>query len=363
MAQNLLAEGLTPLEFETLEEAVPAISAHRPLLAAVHFQYEGEERVPAWEMLHTYAQLQGMSVLAFGQDDFRTVREAFAAGADDFLPMPIASGALQSRAERLAQLREHPPTTPRVPRTQRSNRHILIAASDVVVRMRIEALLQEAGHSTHSVEQGSELLALLAQPNAAKPSVCFIDTTLPELEGMEGVRRLRSTSGWEGIPVAAILGAGKGTVQMELLRQLGVRDFIDTTDVAIESVVPLVSELLAAQSARRGAIRMPLLAPGTFQAPSLGSHWEPGFIYNLSESGVFLRTLLPPQKGETVALRFALESGDRPVQGSAHVAWVQPYGQGQSSPHPPGVGLLFQDLKDGDRPRIEDALRLQAGGQ
>lgn len=69
-------------------------------------------------------------------------------------------------------------------------------------------------------------------------------------------------------------------------------------------------------------------------------------IGNLSQSGLFLRTSTPLERGSQAILRFG---NDGPVKAVARVVWSRVEGQGG----PPGMGLEFETVDE----QAKDAIR------
>jgi len=76
--------------------------------------------------------------------------------------------------------------------------------------------------------------------------------------------------------------------------------------------------------------------------------------HNLSQGGVFLKTLLPLDPGTLLRCAFHLPDGGPPLVAMARVAWTR-----AASPvrdMPAGMGVRFLDLNEADRRRLEKAL-------
>jgi two-component system OmpR family response regulator len=67
---------------------------------------------------------------------------------------------------------------------------ILIAEDDLTSRMMLTAVLQKQGHDAVATTTGAEALAALLSEGA--PRLAILDWMMPELDGLEVVRRVRS---------------------------------------------------------------------------------------------------------------------------------------------------------------------------
>ena len=70
--------------------------------------------------------------------------------------------------------------------------NILIAEDDLTSRSMLAAVLKKAGHEITATVNGVEALAVLEQPGA--PRLAILDWMMPEMDGLEVVRRIRAKS-------------------------------------------------------------------------------------------------------------------------------------------------------------------------
>ncbi|MNC88462.1 Response regulator MprA [compost metagenome] len=84
-------------------------------------------------------------------------------------------------------------------------RHILLIEDDDDTRMMLHAALQFGGHEVRQARDGTSGLALAAQ---SLPDVAVIDIGLPDIDGLEVARRLRSTQGERRLALVALTGFG-----------------------------------------------------------------------------------------------------------------------------------------------------------
>jgi Tfp pilus assembly protein PilZ len=85
-----------------------------------------------------------------------------------------------------------------------------------------------------------------------------------------------------------------------------------------------------------------------------------GTIRNISVLGVYLHVDPVPKVGERLGLRFELPDGAGAVEVEAEVAWRNSVQRHKVSSLPPGCGLRFLSLSDGDEGRIEALVRRPA---
>ena len=68
-----------------------------------------------------------------------------------------------------------------------SKMHILIAEDEPIIRMGLQRILEEAGHSVEAAEDGVVALELAA---ARTPDLAILDINMPRLDGLETAERL-----------------------------------------------------------------------------------------------------------------------------------------------------------------------------
>ena len=85
-------------------------------------------------------------------------------------------------------------------------RSIIIIEDNDDARQMLEAALRLGGHQVRAARDGHTGLALVA---AATPDIAFIDIALPDMDGYEVARRLRSLKGRGRIVLVAVTGFGQ----------------------------------------------------------------------------------------------------------------------------------------------------------
>ena len=103
------------------------------------------------------------------------------------------------------------------------------------------------------------------------------------------------------------------------------------------------AERLAAE--KRQAIRMKLHAQVNLKSES---NFFMGFTENISEGGIFVSTLSPPEMGESIELSVAVEGSDA-IDIKGIVRWHRTDDDG----NPTGCGVQFLDLSDDVRRTME----------
>jgi uncharacterized protein (TIGR02266 family) len=77
------------------------------------------------------------------------------------------------------------------------------------------------------------------------------------------------------------------------------------------------------------------------------------FTANINEGGIFIETAERHAADTTVALHFQLPGSEEPLQVTGRVVWNSPGEPGQQ----PGIGIVFEDLDQRARERIDGLVR------
>lgn len=84
---------------------------------------------------------------------------------------------------------------------------------------------------------------------------------------------------------------------------------------------------------------------------------EIGFTYNVSETGLYVRTLVAPPAKESVWLEFQPPRSDRRVRLEGVVQWRRPFGPNDQATVPTGFGIVITDGSRADRARYSDGYK------
>jgi signal transduction histidine kinase/ActR/RegA family two-component response regulator len=125
-----------------------------------------------------------------------TIRAA-SGGADKGAQFTVELPAIE-RPEDLALVTPHAPT-------KAIARRILIVEDDDDARYTLAALLRLGGHEVFAAENGSDGVAMAA---SLLPDVALVDIGLPDLDGYELARRLRSNQATSRVALVALTGYG-----------------------------------------------------------------------------------------------------------------------------------------------------------
>jgi two-component system, OmpR family, response regulator MtrA len=78
---------------------------------------------------------------------------------------------------------------------------VLIADDDADILLLVKAILERSGHEVVSASDGAEALASV---RARKPDLAVLDIAMPEIDGLEVLRRLRADPTTSELPIVLL---------------------------------------------------------------------------------------------------------------------------------------------------------------
>ncbi len=123
---------------------------------------------------------------------------------------------------------------------------ILIVDDEIPVATVLAESVRLQGHEVIVAGSGKEGLALLDQK---RPDAVFLDLVMPEMSGLEVLRRIRRA--YPALPVIVITGRAS-LEQIEEARRLGVTDCV-TKPFVLNQLEKALGQLKAGKSSGRGS--------------------------------------------------------------------------------------------------------------
>jgi CheY-like chemotaxis protein len=249
-------------------------------------------------------------------------QQAYVDGADDAVPVLDVAG-LQRR---FANLVAHNPAA-RPPANQGL---ALIASGDIAERRNLGRVLRQAGFDVAFAAEARELMALSSSPR--RPTLVVATPSFPPLGGEAAVRTVRTATRNPDLP-AIVLKHDEG----QPAGQLSVHG---NSDVRGELLF-FAEEALRAGPAK-DLRRSPRLHFATLCAFRQAGMMEPtyGLTHNVSQAGLFVRTLDPPPAGSELWLELRTFEGQA-VHLRGTVAWRRAASD-LAGTAPPGFGVKLE---------------------
>jgi DNA-binding response OmpR family regulator len=263
--------------------------------------------------------------------------DAFSWGADDVLP-------LSSTRPLLARLRMLPRETPTLPTTGRGT--ALVAESDQTRRTVVGRVLRNAGYSVMFAVTREDAASFAQQEDIA---LAVLNAELADdySATIVAARRAGSKANFIVCATPRDLKAIRATL-----------DGITGVSV-IDAYAPPENVLFASNELKGGAVnnrRSPRILYGTTVAfRGAGREKDDyGFSYNISEGGLYVRTLAPPEDDE-VWVELCPPRSERRVRVVGKVAWRRRFNHNENATVPPGFGLSIVDGAKADIQAWNDA--------
>ncbi len=209
LSEQLRALGVSASAVGSGEEAVVALQrahADHPFDAVfVDWQMPGLDGLETVKRIRAQHGIRIIMVTAFGRDDVRVLAEA--AGVNGFLVKPVSpSSLLDALASMFAP---HARTSVRTvadarPPSALAGARILLAEDNDINQQIAVELLEEAGVLVTVAPDGREALDKLFSVGASAFDAVLMDVQMPRVDGLEATRLVRSTSGFEHLPIIAM---------------------------------------------------------------------------------------------------------------------------------------------------------------
>lgn len=225
----------------------------------------------------------------------------------------------------------------------RNSRNILIADDSVFFRTKLSAILIEAGHQVTFASDGREVIAKLKE-NPSGVDILILDLQMPHIDGF-GVLEWMKENGCAGkFPVLAVTGVYEPNDVLERLKALGAKGLM-TKGFTPEQVIHRINRILFPQKAdKRVQPRAPLSVLVDYIVKDETYVWS---LFNISATGVFLRTRMELLPGSVMGLKFSLPGSPRIYNIKGIVRWSTTSSVSKSLFG--GAGIMFTSISGKDR--------------
>lgn len=331
--------GFEPVSVKSTHDAIGILAVLQPLAVLLDLHLPEDPGDECCRVIKGNTDLAYIPVVFMtGSAAEADVQRAFFAGGDDFLQKPIREHQLRSK---LAAIEASFRQLGAPPRSLEAVT-VLVADDDPFFRAVLGRRLEKAGYWTMYASSGLEALDAL-QHATPRPALCIVDLMMPGLGGVELIQKMREAPALGSLPIVVVTGFERTPGTLATLRQLGVDAVIDKQTMSVEHVLTQIRAKLFRGQEQRAEQRVRLYRACEFRSRQ-GGDWLSGFTYDLSETGVAIRTLTPARSESTVDVRFSLGGGAARLVSQATVAWANLYEPTGPTRHPHGMGLRFAEL-------------------
>lgn len=313
---------------ESIEQAVAWLEDNEAQALLCH----SDESEQLAVQTRSRARLSKLPVLALSDSltdlDFAS---AFSWGADDVVPFD----ALRPLIARLRALPKEPP----VPPVERRG-EALIAEIEQTRRIAVARVLRNAGYSVRFAVRAGDTEDFAVDPKLA----LVVLNTDAVADAAALVGRARAA----GSAANFIVCTAPRDLKQQRAQLTGLAG-VTATDgyTAPENVLFVANELTGGRTSGRTSARLPYGTVVAFRGAGREVD-DRGFSYNVSETGVYVRTLALPEDDE-VWLELRPPRQERHVRLVGRVAWRRPFNYNESATVPPGFGVEIVDGAQKDR--------------
>ena len=253
--------------------------------------------------------------------------DMFSWGGDDL----VGTSAVWPLVHRLRAVRREPGSTVPVARIGR----VLIGDAEVSRRLAIARVVHNAGFDVSFSVERAELLSRVAQDDPDLV-VCGLDVAPDPAVMIREVRAKGLNALW--IVLAPPRQATEVHRQVDGLAGVAVTDAFAPP----ENVQFLLNELRNPVGQGRRASKRLLYGTTVFFRGAGREEDDRGFCFNVSEGGLYVRTLAPPLD-DLVWLEITPPRSERRVRLVGKVAWRRWFGPNERATVPPGFGVAIVD--------------------
>lgn len=224
----------------------------------------------------------------------------------------------------------------------------ILLADDAKLFLEIEkSFLQRTSVDILTAGDGRQALELARQH---RPDVVFLDLNMPEMDGDECCRAIKQDPDLQGTAVVMVTTMGRPQ-DLERCRETGCDDVLLKPINRTEFLRTAEKFLQLATRSTRYKIKTQV---------RYGKHAETSltaFCVDISSGGLYISTENPLDVGESLAIRFSLESPFREIVCKCQVAWVNSPAKPRKPSLPAGMGIQFVDLSLEDLHSIRNFIK------
>ncbi|MGI5861653.1 MAG: response regulator [Myxococcales bacterium] len=316
------------------EQAYPVLEHERPLIAFVDVNLPGAQGDALCRDIRLSEATWDLPVVAMtGCERQETVRRCFVAGADDYLLKPLDEREVLERLRAVSASAGEPPLRAPV------SRRVLVVTPKEAFGLTVTRLLRAAGYEADLAHDcSSAKAAVAASDTAINLALIDLDTGEDDVHELLGLVRQNNPN----VPLVTV--ASRPDLN-DFAPDLADPAPFDTT-TELEHVVRQIHRLLLRPGLgpeRRTKNRVPFHSVVRFRVFG-EAEWLAGYGYDLSETGVFVRTLVPLPVNKPVEVSFKLTDEGDTLSAKGLVIWSNSVHQRSVITYPFGMGIAFAEF-------------------
>lgn len=222
----------------------------------------------------------------------------------------------------------------------RQQRYIMVVAGNPDDLYRTSMLLQRFSYPVCTAQTGAQALEMV---NVSRPSLVITELVLPDMGGLDLLRQFGCDA--RMLPFILLLPSAETHVEK---RNVEIGGSIPCLAKPVDAAELFRLVQVAIEPTPRTSIRISIRLPVTVNKIPYNS-LKGEYITDLSEDGLYIRTLRPPGKGERISVQFDVSG--RTISAEASVLYVHRPSEGLF--REPGIAVRFERLASGDRELIQ----------
>lgn len=156
--------------------------------------------------------------------------------------LAMSTGFSKNAYNMASDVTPHPPTT-KLPLRQPEDCLILVVDDDLRILDALQQILSQDKYQVITAQTGAAALQLV---DSAKPDVIILDVRLPEIDGIEVCRQIKTSASTQFLPVILVTGTAARRAKLDGL-QAGADDFLNKPIDPLELTARVRSSLRSKQ--------------------------------------------------------------------------------------------------------------------
>ncbi|HEY3449876.1 MAG TPA: response regulator [Myxococcales bacterium] len=349
LTDALSAAGARVAAVESAEKAADVLQ-QKPILAFVDLNLPGDQGDAFCRSVRMQTDRWDLPVVMItAEEGPAPIRRSFVAGADDYVVKPLTEKQVVAKLAAVrAGLGEREIAPPR-------SKRVMLGTQKAFFGTLITRLLDKAGFDCCLTTSLAEAQAVTT---VGKVALAVVDLDIPAASLL--VDWLQHCV--PPVPVVAV-ASHAATATAKLPKFLAELEPYDV-ETETEHLVRRINKVLAGsvRPERRSAPRVPFHAEVNFRLLGTSEDWTAGGSFDLSETGIYVRTLNPMPASKPVEIRFHLPGDQEWMAVGGVVVWSNPFSPRSVLTYPYGMGVTFSDFPVAQWTRVRDFIQKQKSG-
>lgn len=121
---------------------------------------------------------------------------------------------------------------------------IVLAEDEEIISMAYKHGLTYLGYEVVVATDGLEAIAAV---EAEQPDILLLDIIMPNMNGIEALKKIRSTPAFAELPIIMLTNLSQPSDEAAA-RELGATDYLIKSDITLEQLTERINAVLAARS-------------------------------------------------------------------------------------------------------------------